>query len=294
MEVTLTGRRAIRVSGAVHPGRPLLRALFFGDCVDGCVYGTSVGGNLCGVGDYSSSGADGGRSRVGGIDASLRVGARQIDRRTQRFGGGRRRGPSAAVGFLVIRRRRADRVVDGSGGSANRRISAGGVVTELVEMVQLIVQVTQTVDVVEVLLFLLLLDVVMVGLVVPVMAVVRAERRRRTADGRGQASGAATEFRSQYVVDAELQRTLGRTVQATAGSGLHSVVVVFGGRTCRLAADRLIAAPAVPAVQFHRLHGRRLGAHALLQTVGHHHRVHRYVLCCSPVPTRLFLYVCAL
>lgn len=197
----------------------------------------------------------------------------------------------------MIRRRRADRVVDGSGGRANRRISAGGVVTELVEMVQLIVQVTQTVDVVEVLLFLLL-DVVMVGLVVPVMAVVRAERRRRTAAGRGQASGAAAEFRSQYVVYAELQRTLGRTVQTTAGSGLHSVVVVFGGRTvvatCGLAADRLIAAPAVPAVQFHRLHGRRLGAHALLQTVGHHHRVQRV---CVMLSVHLFppvcLYVCS-
>lgn len=181
----------------------------------------------------------------------------------------------------MIRRRRADRVVDSGGGRANRRISAGGdrgVVTELVEMVQLIVQVTQTVDVVEVLLFMLL-DIVMVGLVVPVMVVERVERRRRTAAGSGQASGAAAEFRSQYVVYAELQRTLGRTVQTTAGSGLHSVVVVFGGRTVvatrRLAADRLIAAPAVPAVQFHRLHGRRLGAHALLQTVGHHHRVQR-------------------
>lgn len=268
-----------------------MRALFVGDCVDGCVYGTSVGGNLCGVGGYSSSGTDGGRSRVGGVDASLRVGQRQIDGRTQRFGGGRRRGPSAAVGFLVIRRRRADRVVDGGGGRANRRISAGGVVTELVEMVQLIVQVTQAVDVVEVL--LLLLDVVVVGLVVPVMAVVRAERRRRTAAGRGQASGAAAEFRSQYVVYAELQRALGRTVQTTAGSGLHSVVVVFGGRTvvatCRLAADRLIAAPAVPAVQFHRLHGRRLGAHALLQTVGHHHRVQRV---CVMLSVHLFPPVC--
>lgn len=133
----------------------------------------------------------------------------------------------------------------------------------------------QAVDVVEVLLLLLMLEM---GVVVSVMVVVRVEHRRRAATGRGQASGATAEFRSQYVVYAELQRTLGRAVQTAAGSGLHSVVVVFGSRTVvatRLA-DRLVApTPAVPAVQFHRLHGRRLCAHALLQTVGHHHHVQR-------------------
>jgi len=137
--------------------------------------------------------------------------------------------------------------------------------------------VVQTVDVVEVLLLLLLLE--MVGVVVSVMVVVRVEHRRGTATGSGQASGAAAEFRSQYVVYAELQRSLGRTVQTAAGSGLHSVVVVFGSRSVVATglADRLVAsAPDVPAVQFHRLHGRRLCAHALLQTaVGHHHRVQR-------------------
>jgi len=135
--------------------------------------------------------------------------------------------------------------------------------------------VVQAVDVVEV---LLLLEMVMMGVVVSVMVVVRIEYCRRTATGRDQASGATAEFRSQYVIYAELQRTFGRTVQTATGSGLYSVVVVFGSRTVvatRLA-DRLVApAPAVPAVQFHRLHGHRLCAHALLQTVGHHHHVQR-------------------
>jgi len=209
----------------------LLRALFIGDCIDGCVYGTGAGSNVCGgVGGGVDSGR-GDSSGAGGVGAGLRVGTRQIDGRTQRFGGGRRRGPSAAIGFFVIRRHRPGRVVDSSRGRTNRCVSAGGyrgVVTELVEMVELIVEVIQTVDVVEVLLLLLLLEILMVGVVVSVMVVVRVERRRRTAAGRGQASGAATEFRSQYVVYAELQRTLSRTVQTTAGSGLHSVVVVFG------------------------------------------------------------------
>lgn len=118
----------------------------------------------------------------------------------------------------------------------------------------------------------------MMRVVVSMMVVVRVKYRRRTTTGRGQASGATAEFRSQYVIYAELQRTFGRTIQTAAGSGLHSVVVVFGSRTVvatRLA-DRLVApAPAVPAVQFHRLHGRGLCAHALLQTVGHHHHVQR-------------------
>jgi len=138
--------------------------------------------------------------------------------------------------------------------------------------------VVQTVDVVEVLLLLLLLEMVMMGVVESVMVVVRVEYRWRTTTGSYQASGSAAEFRSQYVIYAELQRTFGRTVQTAAGSGLHSVVVVFGSRTVvaiRLA-DRLVApAPAVPAVQFHHLHGRRLCAHALLQTVGYHHHVYR-------------------
>lgn len=121
--------------------------------------------------------------------------------------------------------------------------------------------------------------------VVSVVAVVRVEHRRGTATtGTGllQASGAAAaaEFRSQYVVYAELQRSLGRAVQTAAGSGLHSVVVaVLAGRTGLV--DRLVAPAAaaiLQAVQFHRLHGRDgLCAHGLLQTaVGrHHHRVRR-------------------
>jgi len=146
---TLTGRRAIRVSCAVHPGRPLLRALFVSDHIDGRVHGTigssSVGGvgGAVGSGCGGGGGADGCRvSGRGGVDIGLRVGTRQIDGRTEWFGCGRRRRPSAAIGFLVIRRRRAGRVIDGRRGRADHCVSAGsgrGIVTELVEMVKLIV-----------------------------------------------------------------------------------------------------------------------------------------------------------
>jgi len=83
---TLTGRRAIRVSCAVHPGRPLLRALFVSDCIDGRVYGTSGGSGVGGVGGAVGSGCGGGGradgcrvSGRGGVDVGLRVGTRQID-----------------------------------------------------------------------------------------------------------------------------------------------------------------------------------------------------------------------
>jgi len=136
LKKTLTGRRAIRVSCAVHPGRPLLRALFVADRVDGQVRGTT---GVVGVG---GGGADGCRVCCrGGVHTGLRVGTRQIDRRTKRFGGGRRRRPSAANGFLVIRRRRAGRVIDNRSGCADRCVGTGsgrGIVTELVEMVKLI------------------------------------------------------------------------------------------------------------------------------------------------------------
>jgi len=60
-EKTLTGRRAIRVSCAVHPGWPLLRAIFVGGRIDSQVRGTSGG-----------SGADGCRvSCRGGVDTGL-------------------------------------------------------------------------------------------------------------------------------------------------------------------------------------------------------------------------------
>lgn len=138
----LTGRGAVRVSGAVHPGRPLLRALFVGHRVDGRVHGTT--------GDRGGVGCVDGGCGVGGA-AGLRVGTRQVDGRARRVGGGRRRGPSAAVGLFVIRRRhhagRRRFVGAGRRGRADRRIggdSGGGggggdrgVVTELVEMVEL-------------------------------------------------------------------------------------------------------------------------------------------------------------
>lgn len=148
LEKTLTGRRAIRVSCAVHPGWPLLRALFVSDRIDGSVPGTRGGSGVGGVGGAVGSGgggdgADGCRvSGRYGVDASLRVGTRQIDGRTQRFGSGRRRRPSAAIRFLVVRRYRAGRVIYGRRGRTDRCVSAGsgrGVVTELVEMVKLIV-----------------------------------------------------------------------------------------------------------------------------------------------------------
>jgi len=126
-----------------------LRALFVSDCIDGRVYGTSGGSGVGGVGGAVGSGCGGGGradgcrvSGRGGVDVGLRVGTRQIDGRTERFGCGRRRRPSAAIGFFVIRRRRAGRVIDGRRSRADRCVSAGsdrGVVTELVEMVKLIV-----------------------------------------------------------------------------------------------------------------------------------------------------------
>jgi len=124
-----------------------LRALFVSDRIDGRVHGTSgssgVGGVGGAVGRGCGGGADGCRvSGRGRVDVGLRVGTRQIDGRTERFGCGRRRRPSAAIGFFVIRRRRAGRVIDGRRGRADRCVSAGsrrGVVTELVEMVKLIV-----------------------------------------------------------------------------------------------------------------------------------------------------------
>lgn len=143
LEKTLTGRRAIRVSCAVHPGRPLLRAVFVGDCIDGGVRRTSGGSRVGGIGGGGGGGADCCRvSSRDRVDTGLRVGTRQIDGRTQWFSGGRRRRPSAAIGFLVIRRRRAGRVIDSRCDRADRCVGAGsgrGIVTELVEMVKLIV-----------------------------------------------------------------------------------------------------------------------------------------------------------
>lgn len=106
----------------------------------------------------------------------------------------------------------------------------------------------QTVNVVQVLLLLLLNVLVIVVIVV-------VECGRETAIGRS--SGTTTELRSQYVIYAELQRPLGRTVQPTAGSGLHPIIVFR--RTVVHTIRFVIAATCVPD--------------ALLQTVGHHHHV---------------------
>lgn len=231
----LTGRRTIRVSGAVHPGWPLLGTVV-----------VFVGGRVrgCDVGFFSSGYYGGGGDGAAGL---LRVGTRQVDGRAERFDGSGRRGrPSAAAAGGPVGGVRRD---SGSGRGGR------GAVAEAVQVLKLqIVEAVQPVDVSGVLLLLVVMAFVVVDVAVVANLVVSEDRGRGTATGR-----AAAEFRTQYVVYAELQRSLGRAVQPIAV--LRRPVV---------AVARLADRQTVTAVSAVELGGHRDLDAAVLQAVGHH------------------------
>lgn len=244
-KTTLTGRRAIRVTGAVHPGRPRLRGGRGGG--DGGDGRGDVLVSVRWVGD-GGSGGGGGRDRSG---RRLRVGTPgQVDGRAGRLGGRGRRRPRALVGFAA-----------GDGGGRGSVMVRGAAVMRPAVLRALLVMVAAGGERLP------------VGMVVVV--VVRTGERGRL--------GRAAELRPQYVVYAELEWPFRRAVQpASARRGRHAVVVTAvlvvgrgGGGGYRLA-DRLQVvvrrdqrpAIVVPERQLHRGRGRGLGA--AVQAAGHH------------------------
>lgn len=89
------------------------------------------------------------------------------------------------------------------------------------------------------------------------------------------ASGTSAEFRPQYVVYAELQWALGRTVETAAGSGLHPVTAVHRGDIVEAATTgrldcRLMAADLQTITGPSLVLGRHGGRRLLLQAMGQH------------------------
>lgn len=125
-----------------------------------------------------------------------------------------------------------------------------------------------TTVVVMVIVFLLMM---MSMVVVMVVTVIMVEYRRRGTTATG--NDRAAEFRTQYIVDAELERSFGRAVQPAARRSGPSrpvaiIVVVVARRRRRITTTVVVVVVVVaipPATKF------RLAASVRLQTIADHH-----------------------